>query len=290
MGSLGSNNSKDEENSKIKESQDDSSYDYELKSDRSNTTKKSKYFSSNEQSDTTENTKTLDINDKKISYKFEWKEGGAEVKIAGSFLNSWTEKVNLKKNLNTGNFEIMLNIPKGINQFKFIVDGKWVCSSFYETIKEKNITNNIIDLKNENKNEINYTDEWLNSREVKKKKKKKIKENHEYNCIFPKEASINDESPVLPFLYINTFDLNNQTQQKKLKHYFDNKYFKFNNSRNKLESKNFKTIIPLNHEKVLHICYDLENNNPKDRFIKTAITQRNKHKFLTIIYYSPKHE
>ena len=72
-----------------------------------------------------------------------------------------------------------------------------------------------------------------------------------------------------------------------MKKHFD-KYLKFNISKNKLETNTFKTILTINHDKVLHICYDLENNDGNNKVIKTAITQRNKHKFLTFIYYSPK--
>ena len=288
MGSLASSNSKDDEdNSKKKESQEDSSYDYELKVDKKYLVNKNKNYSITEQSDTAENSKIIDLKEKSISYKFEWKEGGTEVKMAASFLNYWGEKVNLKKNPSSGIFEIVLNVPKAVHQFKFIVDKKWVCSSYYKTIKERNNTNNIIDLTNYNPNEKYDVDESLNSTDNKKKKKKVKKNNQDYNCNYPKLNTINDDAPAIPFLYINNFDLNNQTQQMKLKNRFD-KYLKINTSRNKLESTTFKTIIAINHEKVLYICYDIESNNERNRFIKTAITQRNKHKFLTIIYYSPK--
>ena len=287
MGSLGSSNSKNDENiSKTKESQEDSSCDYQLKTKKKFLINKNKNYLINEQSDTAENTKIIDSKEKNILFKFEWKEGGNEVKMAASFLNYWGEKVNLRKNPGTGFFEIVLNVPKGVHQFKFIVDKKWVCSSYYKTLKDKNITNNVIDLTNYNPNEKYDNDESLNSTEIKKRKKVK-KNNHDYNCIYPKLNTINDEAPAIPFLFINNFDLNNQTQQMKLKNHFD-KYLKINTSRNKLESSSFKTIITINHEKVLHICYYIENNNAKNRYIKTAITQRNKHKFMTIIYYSPK--
>ena len=53
-----------------------------------------------------------------------------------------------KKNKSAGFFKVNLNVPKGIHQFKIIVDKKWVCSSQYSIIINKNNANNIIDLTN----------------------------------------------------------------------------------------------------------------------------------------------
>ena len=101
------------------------------------------------QSETRENTKEANLNEQKISCKFEWKEGGNDVKIAGAFLENWTKKVDMSKNVSTGDYEIILNIPKGIHQFKFIVDNQWVCSKYYKIINDSNNNmNNIIDTNN----------------------------------------------------------------------------------------------------------------------------------------------
>ena len=68
MGSLASSNSKDDEdNSKIKESQEDSSYDYELKVDKRYMINKNKNYSIIEQSATAENSKIIDFKEKNIS-------------------------------------------------------------------------------------------------------------------------------------------------------------------------------------------------------------------------------
>ena len=63
-------------------------------------------------------------------------------------------------------------------------------------------------------------------------------------------------------------------------------------SRNKIENSNFKTILTITHDKILHICYNVDDddNNFYNKFLRSAITQRNKHKFLTIIYYRPKND
>ena len=55
----------------------------------------------------------------------------------------------MKRNISTGIYEIILNIPKGIHQFKFIVDNQWVCSKYYKIINDShNNINNIIDTSN----------------------------------------------------------------------------------------------------------------------------------------------
>ena len=282
-----SSSSEKEENSKIKESHDESSYDYELKSDNSFSKKNGNNNSIFGQSETKENSKLIDFYENKISYKFEWKEGGEEVQISGNFLNNWKIRKNMKKNMKTGFFEIILYVPKAVNQFKFIVDKKWICSPNYETINDKNIINNVIDLTNYNDIKIYDDNDYKN---LKKKKKKVIKGvKKEFNCKFPSLNDINDEAPALPFNYQNTFDLNNQSNQDLIKRN-NKKYLKYNISRNKLENNSFKTIMTISHDKVLHICYNIEKNteNYNNKFIRTSITQRNKHKFLTLIYYSPK--
>ena len=50
--------------------------------------------------------------------------------------------------------------------------------------------------------------------------------------------------------------------------------------------------MTITHDKILHICYNVDDddNNFNSQFLRSAITQRNKHKFLSIIYYRPKND
>jgi len=285
MGTVSSTSKSKEINSRLYDSQNESS-EYE-KTINSIKNINNKYNSYQGQSETTENTKTADINEQKISYKFEWKEGGNEVKITGSFLDNWSRHEELKKNIITGVYEVVLNIPKGIHEFKFIVDKKWVCSQNYKTINDKmNNSNNIIDLTNyipsqviENNNEINSS--------TKKKKRKTAKDTIEYSCNYPNQSEVNLEAPSSPQNYTPSFDLNFHTKQELLKNIFPKNYF-LDKTRNIIENNSFKSIITISHEKLSHICYNFEKDNNYDKYIRTAITQRNKHKFLTLIYYTPK--
>jgi 5'-AMP-activated protein kinase regulatory beta subunit len=281
---MGSSVSRDNNNSKLYSSQNESYYEYELKTKQLIQNTSNKNQSTNVQSETTENIKIQEPNDNTIKFKFEWKEGGSNVEMYGSFLDNWKKKEKMEKNPNTGFFEVYLDIPKGIHQFKFIVDQKWMCSSTYSTINDKNNTNNIIDTTNFTNNNITSEDTSNSNAKKKKKKNKDI----DYNCIYQKASEVNSEAPGIPHHYISCFDINNQTKQEYLKSSFQNKLV-FDRRKNIIENNIFKDIITISHDKISHICYNIGNeNSDQDKFIRTAITHRIKHKFLTIIYYTPK--
>ena len=278
---MGSSVSKDNNTSKLFNSQNESYYDYELRSQNLN----NKNQSTNNQSETAENSKIIESKVQKVPFKFEWKEGGGNVEIAASFLDNWKKQVEMKKNLNTGFFEVTLDVPKGIQQFKFIVDNIWVYSPNYSIINDKNNINNIIDFTNYPPNNAND----MNKSTAKKKKKKSIRETIEYNCNFPKPTEVNSEAPGIPQHYLSCFDLNYQTKQDNLKSIFHGKLI-IDKRKNLIENNTFKDIVTIDHDKLCHICYNIRNkeNNEKDNYIRTAITQRIKHKFLTIVYFTPK--
>ena len=254
-------------------------------------------------SETTVNTKKPESSDL-IPFKFEWKEGGTDVKISGDFLDNWNTKEPLKYNNETKSFEITLKIPRGINQFKFIVNDKWICSKNYKIINDKNNNynyNNEIDTNTFNEN--SSTNSVTNSiyQEMKKKKKKVSKGNNDYNCIIPNKSSVNAEAPIIPLYFkalINLEFNSNQLKQDKFKDSLENKLdeksedkskkkdmLAINKTRDLLENNTFKSIMTIPHEKLSHIFF---NPNSGDKYIRSALTQRNKHKFLTLVYFSPK--
>jgi hypothetical protein len=194
-------------------------------------------------------------------------------------------QVEMKKNLNTGYFEVTLDVPKDIQQFKFIVDNKWIYSTNYSIINDKNNINNILDFTNYFPNTSND----MNKSITKKKKKKSIKDTIEYNCTFPKPTEVNSEAPGIPQHYLSCFDLNYQSKQDNLESIFHGKLI-IEKRKNLIENNTFKDIVKIDHDKLCHICYNVRNeeNNNKNRYLRTAITQRIKHKFLTIVYFTPK--
>ena len=170
---------------KVSESMDESTeFDFKinlLKNNRNTT-------NSFQQSETAEKTKMSELNET-VLYTFEWKEGGNDVQFCASFLEDWNKKETMKLNKETNNYEVTLNVPKGTHQFKFIVNGLWVCSKYYKIIKDKsNNSNNEIEINNDNNNTKNISN---NIQEMKKNKKKHQKCNCDYNCIYPNKSSVN---------------------------------------------------------------------------------------------------
>jgi hypothetical protein len=254
------------------------------------------------QSETTENTKIPESNDL-IPFKFEWKESGTDVKISGSFLDNWDRKEPLKFNNETKSYEITLKIPRGLNQFKFIVDDKWLCSKYYKVIKDKsNNDNNEIDTNATS--ETSNMNSLMNSNilDMKKKKKKLGKGNNDYNCLIPNKSAVNAEAPIIPWYfrsYINLdfnsnqldetkfndklIDLSEEKSKEKPKE--NEEMLILNKTKDLLETNTFKSIMTIPHEKLSHLFLYCDSDN---KYIRNAMTQRNKHKFLTVVYFSPK--
>ena len=285
---MGSSFSKDNNTSKLYDSKNESYYEYELKSQNLLKESLNKNQSTNIQTETAENTKIIVSSEIKIPFKFEWREGGTNVKLAGSFLDNWKKQVEMTKNINTGFFEVNLDVPSGIHQFKFIVDKKWVCSTKYSIINDKNNANNIIDFTNYS-HKINNNKNDIGKTHTKRKKKKPLKETIEFSCTFPKNSEVNSEPPGIPQYYLPCFDLNSQTKQEYLEIHFK-KSLELDKRKSIIESNTFKEISAFPHYQLSHICYNVgnENNGDIDNYIRTSITQRIKHKFLTIIYFTPK--
>ena len=61
---------------------------------------------------------------KKLPTVFKWERGGNKVYISGSYDN-WTSKTPLAKS--HGEFYIIIELPIGTHQYKFFVDGQWMC-------------------------------------------------------------------------------------------------------------------------------------------------------------------
>lgn len=99
-------------------------------------------------SDKATDQETVASQEKKVSVKFEYKLKANKVLMTGSFLN-WNTFIEMNKNSRTGFFEFNINLPRGIYQFKFTVDGSWTISNCYHTIRDSNDNlNNQIDTTN----------------------------------------------------------------------------------------------------------------------------------------------
>ena len=277
---------------KVSESMDESTeYDFKLNFLKNNHNITNSY----QQSETAEKTKMSELNET-VPYTFEWKEGGNNVQFCSSFLEDWKRKEPMKFNKDTNSFEVTLNVPKGKHQFKFIVNDIWVCSKNYKINNDNNnnINNEIeINIDNNTTKNINNT-----IKDVKKIKKKQQKGNKDYNCVYPNKSSINPDAPNIPIFFNTSINLNYNSNQLNLN--LDSKLpeqkdsdgseenklsLKFDQTKTILENDTFKSITTIPHEKLLHIFTHFYKN---DNYIRSAVTQRNKHKFLTLVYFSPK--
>ena len=235
------------------------------------------------QSETRENTKISELKEETVPYKFLWNKGDNNVKISGAFLDNWQKVLEMKKIINTDIFEIIINLTKSKHEFKFIVDDKWLCSQQYATIKNKNDFNNIIDLTNYSQveNDFNNINDKIN-KTLKKCSK-------DYGCKYFRESDFERDVPSIPLFFVKNFNLNSKYIQKRAK-MISRSFLNFNLSKNILENNEYKTILTFSHDKLSHICYKTndEYNNNEDKYIKSSVTQRNNHKFLTLIYFTPK--
>jgi len=80
-----------------------------------------------------------------VPTEFKWSHGGDEVFVTGSF-NDWQGKIRMTPN-EIGEFMLVLNIPAGTHQYKFIVDEEWRLNPDSPTVEEQGVTNNIIEVK-----------------------------------------------------------------------------------------------------------------------------------------------
>ena len=234
-----------------------------------------------------------------VPFTFEWKEGDhSQVILTGTFLNNWSTYVSMTKNKQTGIFEKTLFLPRAKHEFKFIIGNNWVCSDQYPTVPNQyNGLNNFIDLTNaiypENKiirkknNEDNNNkieiEENNNINVDNAKKAKKI-----YNSRYPHITEMNNTAPCIIHHYRPQFDIDYQSRQifisLKKKESFQYKEKNINT-----ENNTFKKIMIWPHEKLLHACPNLGNlYEDNDNYYRISSTQRNKHKYLTIVYYKPK--
>ena len=250
----------------------------------------------------TMNSESYENQKKYIYYNFLWKGKGKNVQLSGDFSDNWKTKVNMEKNPKTGFFEVKLPLERKKYNFKFIIDGDWVCSDLYQinydahynlnnTIDLTNFYNNEITKEKNNNNEIEIINNkyWeYNFDNIVSSKNEDIKKKY-FNSKYPLINELNTIAPIVMEHYKFIFNIDSQSKQDFLKIKFSKKYksFKENNFNN--ENSTYKKIMIWPHIKLLHFCYNLcDESDINKNFLRTCITNRNQNKFLTIVYYKPK--
>ena len=241
----------------------------------------------------------------KVKYKIIWEDKeknrnkNLEVLLLGSFLDNWKKYEEMKKNRKNGNYEYEAYLTKEEHVFKFIVNGRWMCSDLYQMKPDEhgNI-NNYIDLTNfeEEVKEKKYEDNSFNvSKELNKINQSSqtgnnittdIEEidNKKYQVL----EKLNKKVPELGPFYLDKFDINNLSNQAKLKKFSIN----INNVNNDLFSNannSYKKVFTFHHDKLGHLISEISGfNHCKNNYLRFSTTERKKHKYITIIYYKPK--
>ena len=158
---------------------------------------------------------------------------------------------------------------------------------FDSNLKNDNTDNNKIninkDINSENIKTINIQNK--NCLNDKNKKIKNIKE-FDFNKFYKKNLNSNYKVPKLPLIYDTEFGINNNSKQDKIG---EREYIKSNISNDYNINEEYKTISKFPNDKIYHmyISENLYFNKKKKNYIKIAVTQRCKHKYLTIVYYFP---
>ena len=310
MGSKLSHNNKDD---KSPEKNNNNEVKFNAEPDDISISQKTNEYT--DKSSITTTTEFIDNENKRVPYKFEWKGEGKEILLTGDF-NDWKGKIFMKKNERTGYYETILPLEKKKYNFKFIIDGNWVCSSQYPTnYDEHHNLNNFITLynysppkelfrkpENETKNEnlINKNDNNTNISEGNKNQvinKKEDPRKKLYNCKYPLINELNIIAPMIMWHYKPIFNLDYPSNQdilekrqhrkksisKKNEKNLDYKEKNFNT-----ENNTYKKIMTCPHEKLMHFCTNLDDlKHINNHFFRLCTTVRTKHKFLTLIYYKP---
>ena len=243
------------------------------------TDKNSNHSNSDISEKTTE--QTIEIDDSKIPYTFEWTEGGHRVLLTGQFV-SWNQFFEMEKNQN-GVHQCVITLPKQIYQFKFVVDGTWRCSNKYQMIDDgSHNTNNVIDLSK------------IENKTIKENKPTNIsssnsgetivhhKEKEGYGIIYPDKKEMNSDAPHVPLHYINPFKVNSNTNQNIIGR---KKYLESYGYYNIDENNCYRQVLNTPHVNLNHLIACTNRTNGK--YVKDGFALRFRQKVVTIIYYKP---
>ena len=247
---------------------------------------------------TNNETKKNNTKEELCPFKFEWKGLGTTVILAGSFLENWTKFEPMIKNAETEIFEKIIYLTKTKHYFKFIVDNKWVCSNQYPTTMDKsNNQNNFIDLTNYNPpKDLVKVNEYKKGL-IKHHRSKVIviekndkKDKKDYNCKYPNIHELNTNAPSSITHYKYSFNIDYQSRQNTIENIGPKLNLKYSDKNTLTENNTYKKILTCPHEKLMHFCQNINDLNSKKRYTRGCTTIRNKHKFLTIVYYKPKYK
>lgn len=122
-----------------------------------------------------------------VPVMFSWTHGGQRVFVAGSF-NGWREQIPMVRS--GAEFHVVQNLPCGVHQFKFVVDGQWrVAPDQPKSQDDQWNPNNVVDL-------TNYQPFSLNSHE---EKDMDLKER--FGQFIPNLNDYTADAPTIPMVF-----------------------------------------------------------------------------------------
>ena len=248
----------------------------------------------------------------KIQVFFEWDQGGNNVYVTGNFCK-WNQYFLMKKEKN-GIFNLTLNLPKGIYQYKYKVDGEWKYNNKYPTCNENGIINNYIDITNAENMTKNIEERTttgnssnLENNEISKINKQSknefskiskkslakskncsyIKHINIYSNYMPDKDELKQKIPELPFQYKSCMNINLLSNQNKIG---NNKYIKIREKNILSDNFSFKKIDNIHHEQINHLNlktkqFEKKRNSNSGGNIITSIITKYRYKYTTFVYF-----
>ena len=118
-------------------------------------------------------------------------------------------------------------------------------------------------------------------------KNKKAPKHEEYKSDYLNKSNSNINAPKLPFNYNTNFKIDNYSRQNEIG---TEQFIKISKKKNFNVNSDFKKISIIPNDVLSHLCTNENFNiNQKNKnYNEISVTQRYKHKFLTIVYLSPK--
>ena len=118
-------------------------------------------------------------------------------------------------------------------------------------------------------------------------KNKKAPKHEEYKSDYLNKSNSNINAPKLPFNYNTNFKIDNYSRQDEIG---TKQFIKISKKKNFNVNSDFKKISIIPNDVLSHLCTNENFNiNQKNKnYNEISVTQRYKHKFLTIVYLSPK--
>lgn len=223
---------------------------------------------------------------------FEWDNGGNSVFVTGSFCQ-WKQFFLMKKD-SSKNFVLNLNLPRGIHQYKFKVDGEWKYNPKFPICNDGGNINNYLDTTNLEIT-IKTNDEGItaistniteNNNDPSKASKKYSKNLLKVNSELSQNQNQNeffDKITTVPIHFKKTMNLDLITNQNNIG---IKKYMSIKEKNVLSDNLSFKKINTAPIEQINH----LNSKNLENQSIICAVSSRFRYKFTTFVYYKPKNQ